>query len=81
MSKLIWTKPSENNLPPEDKEILVRFKHGIVSAYWDYETYKKDGTFCFTTYIWTDIEGFIYEFISMDAFNSVFVTKNKENEK
>jgi hypothetical protein len=72
MSRLKWVKPSAENLPPEDVELLVKYKHGIISAYWDKERYDQDGTFVFSTYIWQDFEGYMYEFISMDAFNSVF---------
>lgn len=72
MNKLKWVVPSPENLPPEDCEILCKYKHGIISGWWDKERYDKDGSFVWTAYVWEDKEGYIYEFISMDAFNSVF---------
>lgn len=80
MSRLAWVRPDKNNLPPIGCKILVKYKHGIISAYWDYERYAKDGTFVFSTYVWQDIHGYIEEFISMDAFNSVFVKENIKND-
>ena len=72
MSKLKWVTPTDENIPPKDVELIIKFKHGIISGYFDYERYETDGVFVFKTYIWQDIEGLIYQFISMDAFNSVF---------
>jgi hypothetical protein len=72
MATLRWVKPDKENLPPEDTEILVKYKYGIISAYWDKERYDENGSFVWTTYCWQDLEGYMYEFISMDAFNSVF---------
>jgi hypothetical protein len=70
--KLKWVEPSPDNLPPEGVPLLVKYKHGIVSAHWIKKRYDHDGTFVFYTYIWQNIEGYMEAFISMDAFNSVF---------
>ena len=77
MSRLKWVKPSPDNLPPENTEILVKYKHGIISGYWDKERYDENGFFVWNAYVWQNLEGYIYEFISIDAFNSVF-EKDKE---
>lgn len=75
-----WIKCNHKQVPPHDKELLVKFKHGIITCYFDKEQYEKDKTFVGNAYIWQDFEFYIYEWMLLEDFEKCLDKPEAANE-
>lgn len=69
--KLKWKTPEEE-FPPEDTRLLVKFKHGVIDCYLVPEESDKEAkTAVGGTYIWRDQEFYIYQWVLYSDFEKV----------
>lgn len=68
---LKWKLPHKET-PPSGVRLLCKFKHGVIDCFFDDERFNKSGEFIGTTYIWSDLEFYIYEWMLFSEFESCF---------